>query len=55
MFPAHAGMNRSVPMVQSSLDGVPRPRGDEPELLPAFMTFAHVFPAHAGMNRCNRV
>ena len=30
MFPAHAGMNRHGPLIDSALYDVPRTRGDEP-------------------------
>ena len=51
MFPAHAGMNRSVIDSTLRFDNVPRTRGDEPAFLTQLYPCNQMFPAHAGMNR----
>jgi hypothetical protein len=51
VFPAHAGMNRSLMVSDYSTDSVPRTRGDEPRRFFKAVVVARVFPAHAGMNR----
>ena len=50
LFPAHAGMNRSLPNAVPRMVPVPRTRGDEPQLAGGPHR-AFLFPAHAGMNR----
>ena len=51
VFPALAGMNRFGRQTRPPTTGVPRARGDEPELAQDRMDSRHVFPALAGMNR----
>ena len=51
MFPADAGMNRTITLSPRLLVRVPRRRGDEPELEQATGVPSTVFPADAGMNR----
>ena len=51
MFPAQAGMNRILDIVDNVFIGVPRAGGDEPESYTDGAICATVFPAQAGMNR----
>ena len=54
VFPAQAGMNRSIRMTCETLQGrcVPRAGGDEPTLADGVAWIgSEVFPAQAGMNR----
>ncbi len=51
LFPAHAGMNRSLTLIVSPAVSVPRARGDEPKGWDNDACWYPLFPAHAGMNR----
>ena len=51
VFPAYAGMSRTVTEELLTENGFPRLRGDEPSSSSASVSCLYVFPAYAGMSR----